>query len=1152
MSQSAELRKQRQQLNGLSSAALAYSLPELLATPSANTRRVILFADEAAAEKMLEDCQFFASFRGGAWKNIPLLHLDGWEQSPYRNLQPSLSARLARIRAEEFLVSSATNKTWLVVGSVRSFLQAAATTEHLNASVRVGKGMKIHPDALAAQLVKIGYTTTENVEDPGNFSVRGGILDVFPPSLENPVRLEFFDDEIESVRIFNPETQRSVRLLSDQEQINLIPNREFACDPTSLALAREKIKDWCDRHDLPRPARERVSLLLSQGVATPEMDYLLPFFREQQIWPADLVPPGSTICLFEPEAISEAENAWRAREEELFQNSLTRHQLVPEPALLFQPLETALRPDRWQSITETRQLAIGEEAARFERLRLNSQKKSTDLPGLLRMLESLRERGSNTVIVANSQSQLDRVLFLLGQHKVRAVLCQGEHDLPKDPSIVALTLGQLSESFHLPAQKIAFLSEDEIFGEKQHLHRTNTARKRSAAATISMDDLVTGDFVVHAEHGIGRYLGISRVKALGNEGDFVQIEYKAGDKLYVPVYRLESLARYVGASGEQGALDQLGSGSFAKTKEKVKSAIKDIAQDLLRVQAQREMREGHAFSSPDDEYRKFEAEFPFDETPDQAKAIQDTIDDMTLARPMDRLICGDVGFGKTEVAIRAAFKAVQDGKQVAVLVPTTILAEQHYLNFSQRIASYPFKLASLSRFKSRKEQAVVIEELAAGKVDIVIGTHRLLSKDVEFKELGLVIIDEEQRFGVEHKERLKQLKATTDVLTLTATPIPRTLQMSLMGLKDVSIIRTPPGDRLSIKTHLATFDEDLIREAIRAELGRGGQVFFIHNRVQTIGKMEELLQKLVPEARFVAAHGQMAEGQLERAMIGFYQKKFDVLLATAIIENGLDVPNANTLIVNRADTFGLSQLYQIRGRVGRSQTRAHAYFLLPETASVTDEARERLSVLQRFVELGSGYLIATHDLEIRGGGDVLGQAQSGHIAAVGYEMYIELLQEEVRRLKGEKIAAPLAEVEINVPFHAVLPDEYVPDMKTRLALYRRLSALRTEEETDDARRELEDRYGELPKETEELLCVLRLKVLMRRMGLKTLSLGPKGMSLTPGKDPIFEPAMILQLVHTQPKEYSIQPDGKFVIKGEFRSASELYDRLRQMLTRCTQ
>lgn len=1149
MSQSAGKKQSAVSLNGLSPAAFAYLLPELLSEGD-ELRAVVLVNDESAADRVAEDIAFFADFRGGAWKHTSLLRLGGWEQSPYRNLQPGLSARLDRIKASHFLVSPSSNRNWILVSSARSFLQAAATREHLTETVHVGKGIAIPPETLAAQLVKIGYTKTENVEDPGNFSVRGGIVDVFPPSLENPVRLEFFDEEIESVRIFNPETQRSVRLLSEKETVELIPVREFACDPLSLAAARETIKEWCDQHDLPRAARERIGLLLSQGVATPEMDYLLPFFRTEQTWPVQLLPPGVTLCISEPEIFRETVAAWREKEEELYKNSLDRQQVIPEPDRLFMPLDTALAPERWKKITETRELALGENSPRFERIRLGSKKKATDMPGLMRTLTSMRERGTTTVIVANSQSQLDRVLFLLNQSKVRAVAVRGEFDLPKDPSIVALALGQLSESFHLPEKKIAFLSEDEIFGEKQHIHRPG--RKRSAAPTVTMDDLVAGDMVVHIEHGIGRYVGLARVKALGNEGDFVQLEYADGDKLYIPVYRLEGLSRYVGTSGENASLDRLGSGSFAKTKDKVKAAIKDIAQDLLRVQAERELREGYAFSPPDDEYRRFEAEFPFDETPDQAKAIQETIEDMTEGKPMDRLVCGDVGFGKTEVAIRAAFKAAQDGKQVAVLVPTTILAEQHYLTFSQRISSYPFKIASLSRFKTRKEQAEILENLAAGKIDIAIGTHRLLSKDVKFKELGLVIIDEEQRFGVEHKEKLKQLKATTDVLTLTATPIPRTLQMSLMGLKDVSIIRTPPGDRLSIKTHLATFDHELIRDAIRTELSRGGQVFFIHNRVQTIGKMEELLQRLVPEAKFVVAHGQMAEGQLERAMIGFYQKKFDVLIATAIIENGLDVPNANTLIVNRADTFGLSQLYQIRGRVGRSQTRAHAYFLLPENASVSDDARERLSVLQRFVELGSGYMIATHDLEIRGGGDVLGQAQSGHIAAVGYEMYIELLQEEVRRLKGEKIAEPLAEVEINVPFYAVLPDNYVPDMKARLALYRRLSAMRTEEQTDDARKELEDRYGPLPKETEELLCVLRLKVLMRRMGLKTLSLGPKGMSLTPGKDPIFEPALILQLVHTQPKEYSILPDGKFVIQGSFHSASELYDRLRQMLNNCTQ
>ena len=1151
MTQSAVDPNSPAQANGLTAGSVAFLLPELL-RDEGKFRLVLLTKDDAEAERLSQDLEFFASFRGSEWQNTHRLLLTGWEQSPYRNMQPGLASRLTRLQVCHFLATSAKSESWVLVSSVRSFLQTAASPQHLARSLRLKKGMKINPADLANHLISIGYTKLENVEDPGTFAERGAILDIFPPSLENPIRLEFFDVEIESIRLFNPETQRSVRLFSAEEEVDVIPTREFACDLTSLLAARERIKDWSDQHDLPRMARERLSLLLSQGVVTPEMDFLLPFFRDSASWPASLLPENTRLCLVEPEQIRETYAAWVEKEADLYKSSLEKAQVVPGPETLFQPLDEALAAPAWRKVSEARELALLEAKPRFERIRLAAKKKAADMPGLMRTLERMREQLTPVTIVANSQSQLDRVLFLLNQHRIRAIAVRGEADLPKDPSIVALALGRISESFRLPEKNLAFLSEDEIFGEKNHGTRPAGARRRANAPPVNMDDLIPGDLVVHHEHGIGRYVGLQRMKALGTEGDFMQLEYAAGDRLYVPVYRLESLSRYIGTAGESAALEKLGSGGFSKTKDKVKSAIKDIAEDLLRVQAERELREGMAFSPPDDEYRRFEAEFPFDETPDQAKAIQETLDDMCLARPMDRLVCGDVGFGKTEVAIRAAFKAVQDGKQVAVLVPTTILAEQHYLSFSNRMSSYPVRLASISRFKSKREQAGVLADLAEGKLDIVIGTHRLLSKDVKFRDLALVIVDEEQRFGVEHKEKLKQLKATTDVLTLTATPIPRTLQMSLMGLKDVSIIRTPPGDRLSIKTHLAAFDADLIRDAIRNELSRGGQAFFIHNRVQTIGKIQEMLERLIPEAKFVVAHGQMAEGQLERAMVGFYQKQYDVLIATAIIENGLDVPNANTLIVNRADTFGLSQLYQIRGRVGRSQTRAHAYFLLPETVSVTDDARERLSVLQRFVELGSGYMIATHDLEIRGGGDVLGQQQSGHIAAVGYEMYLELLQEEIQRRKGEKVAAPLEEVEINVPFYAVISETYVPDMKTRLALYRRLSSLRTEEEIDDARQELEDRYGDPPRETEELLCILRLKVLMRRMGLKSLSHGPKGMSLMPGKDPVLEPALILQLVHTKPMEYSILPEGKFVIKGDFFSASELYDRLRQMLSNCTQ
>lgn len=1137
-------------IGGLSGPALAYLLPELLNSPGP-LRAIVLSADDYGAEKMCADLEFFRKFRGEKWSETDLLRLGGWEQSPYRNLQPSLSGRLDRIAASRRIADTANPRGWVMTASAQSFLQAAAAPAFFAESFRLKKGRSIHPEELVRKLQRFGYAPADSVEDQGTYSLRGAILDLYGPAQDHPVRIEFFDDVIESIRLFNPESQRSVRIFADGEEMEIIPAREFACDPESLQAARERLKDWGDHHEMHRSARDRISSLLNQGIVTPEMDYMIPFFREKAAWVHDLAGPGVNLFLHELPLILEGLEQRRAIESDQFKKSLERGLTIPEPPLLFEDFEQAIGNAKWKITTEVRELALGNEAPRFERIRLATKAKHADVESLSRQLKSLTERGTHSIIVANSQSQIDRLQFLFSQQKIRSLAVKNEVDLPKDPSFVGLALGTVSESFHLPERKLAFFSEDDIFGEKQH--STKIKQRATPSQPLSgMSDLVAGDLVVHKEHGIGRYVGLSRMKALGTEGDFVQLEFGSGDKLYVPVYRLESLGKYIGASGSAAQLDKLGSGGFEKTKNRVKAAIKDIAKDLLRVQAERSSRPGHAFSSPNDEFRKFEAEFPYDETPDQAKAIDQTIEDMHSPNAMDRLVCGDVGFGKTEVAIRAAFKAAQDGKQVAVLVPTTILAEQHYLNFSARMQNYPIKVASLSRFKAKKEQAQTLKELEEGKLDIVIGTHRILSKDVKFKDLGLIVVDEEQRFGVEHKEKLKQLKATTDVLTLTATPIPRTLQMSLMGLKDISIIRTPPGDRLSIKTYLAQFSEDVIENAIRHELSRGGQVFFIHNRVQTIGKIAVLLGRIVPEAKTVVAHGQMPEGQLERAMIGFYQKKFDVLIATAIIENGLDVPNANTLIVNRADTFGLSQLYQIRGRVGRSQTRAFAYFLLPENALVTEDARERLSVLQRFVDLGSGYSIATHDLEIRGGGDVLGQQQSGQIGSVGYELYLELLQEEIHRLKGETVAKPLEDIEINLPFPAMLPEKYVPDMKDRLTLYRRLSSLSLEEQIEDARKELADRYGELPREAEELLRVIQLKVLMRRMGLKGLTVGPKGASLSPGKDPLLEPGTILYLVQTHPGDYAILPEGKFVLRGEFRTSSELYDKLRQLLNSATQ
>ncbi len=1137
-------------IGGLSRAPAASILSELLSQTT--KRALILCSDEAEADRWFADMQFFFRFHERKWENTELMRLTGWEHSPYRSLQPGHSSRLERLETLEKITSANNLKGWIVISSLPAFLQSTPEIDFLKEALSLRVKTNINPETLSAKLNRLGYQKAESVEDRGTFAVRGGLIDIFTPTMENPIRLEFFDDYIESIRVFNPESQRSIRQLSESDSVNIVPAREFPCDATSLLLGRERIKDWCDQVDIPRSSRERISSLLSQGIAPPEMDYLISFFQNQKSNITNLMEKNSvTLFIAEPESIKSHHESWLSNEQKLFQSSKERMQPIPPPTEIYVDLFSQIRDGCWDKIFELRQLALNGQSPKFSKPILEKRNNKSEIDQIHQIAREAWDSGKKVIITANSQSQVDRISFLLAQKKIQSIEIKSEHLIPENSELIFITQGVITESFQHLDKKIIFISEDDLFGEKKH--SSIKSKKNINTQPVAMDDLTTGDLVVHLEHGIGKYLGLTKMTALGSEGDFASLEYSDGDKLYVPIYRLESINRYVGTSdSENASLDKLGSGSFTKTKDRVKSAVKEIAQDLLKIHAERAMREGYAFSRPDDQFRAFEAEFPYDETADQDKAIEDSIEDMCQPRPMDRLICGDVGFGKTEVAIRAAFKAAQDGKQVAVLVPTTILAEQHYITFSQRMKNLPVKIASISRFRSKKEQEEIVKNLGEGKTDIVIGTHRLLSSDVQFKDLGLLIIDEEQRFGVEHKEKLKKIRANTDILTLTATPIPRTLQMSLMGLKDVSIIRTPPGDRMSIKTYLSIFDENVIKDAIENEMGRGGQIFFIHNRVQDIEHVAELIRNLVPQSKVVVAHGQMPEGQLEKAMIGFYKRNYDVLVATAIIENGLDVPNANTLIVNRADTFGLSQLYQIRGRVGRSQTRAYCYLLLPESGLVSQESKERLSVLQRFTELGSGYSIATHDLEIRGGGDVLGQAQSGHIASVGYDMYLELLQDEIQRLKGGAPSKKLDDIEINIPYPALLPHDFVPDMKSRMALYRRLSFIETEEQAEDAKNELADRYGPPPKEALELLGIVRLKILMRRMGLKSLTLGPKGISISPGKNPILEPGTILMLVQSRPKQYAILPEGKFVIHGSFGSVENIHAVLRQLLQNAMQ
>jgi len=688
-------------------------------------------------------------------------------------------------------------------------------------------------------------------------------------------------------------------------------------------------------------------------------------------------------------------------------------------------------------------------------------------------------------------------------------------------------LGGLSEGFRLPDEKIAVITEEEIFG--QRVRRRGEAEARAQAFLSSLAELKEGDYVVHADYGIALYKGLLHLKMNAMEGDFLHLEYTAGDRLYLPVDRIEKVQKYVGGEAQAPRLDRMGSGAWEKARVRARAAVEELARELLNIYARREMNQGFRYSPPDRLFREFEASFPYEETADQLAAIADVLDDMQTGRPMDRLICGDAGYGKTEVAIRAAFKAVLDAKQVAMLVPTTVLARQHWETFRERFKEYPVEVEMVSRFRSATEQKHVLKRAAEGKVDILIGTHRLLQRDVKFHDLGLVIIDEEQRFGVSHKERLKKLRTEVDVLTLTATPIPRTLHMSLMGLRNLSIIDTPPVDRLAIRTYVTRFDDDLIREAIIRELRRGGQVFFVHNRVQSIDAMAGFLKTLVPEARIAVGHGQMGEKALEKVMLGFVEGESNVLVCSTIIENGLDIPRANTIIVNRADCFGLSQLYQLRGRVGRSSYRAYAYLLIPGEGTVTREARNRLKVLQEMTELGVGFRVASHDLELRGAGDLLGSKQAGQIAAVGFEMYTELLEEAIQELKG-LAKEDQVDPEIRLGISAYLPEKYVSDPNQRLVFYKKLAAADDEEALYAVVDELRDRYGEVPEPAAVLLEVMKLRVLMKRLKVELVEYDGRQLIFAFHAATRVTPEKILHLMENSAGKYRFSPDYRLSVR----------------------
>jgi transcription-repair coupling factor (superfamily II helicase) len=1137
----------RADVTGLFGAARGRLLAELLAPVPAERGAEVggrpaailaIAADEEEADHLARDAAFFLG--AGA-----VLRLPADAVLPYDDLSPDRGVELERLSALARLHVAA-ERTPLVVVSARGLARLQIPRRVLEEGADLlGPGVEIAREALAEKLVLLGFGRVPLVEDPGTFAVRGGIVDLWSPADRAPVRLEFFGDEIESCRAFDPQTQRSE---GDVAEILLSPAREALFTPEGKEAVKAAIRDAAERVNRPTSRVREVLDQVDQGTPFFGMEALLPGFHPGGLVPLlSHLPARTAIYVDDASGVEEALadlDAELAREHDA---AVRRAELALPPAAHFLPAAEVLAAIAGRAGATRHRVWLGTgEPIRFPLVETSGLRGEIEaahgdegaLAPLTRRLEDWRKRGLTAVVACGTPSAADRLRRLLEDRRQQARSHPAPLALPADlfdPAVHAhLVPGEISAGFVDGDARLAVVADEEIFGHRVR-KKARKAREENAFAA-AFRELEEGDLVVHVEHGIARYLGLTKMQIRGVEGDFLVLAFEGADRLYLPVAKLRQIQKFTGASQDGVRLDRLGGGSFALRKARVKEQLLKMAAELLDIYAARAAHPGFKFGDEDELYREFEAEFPWEETPDQAKAIDDVLKDMRKERqapgggappPMDRLVCGDVGYGKTEVAMRAAMLAVLSKRQVAVLVPTTVLASQHERTFRERFKGYPVRIEAVSRMRTADEVKRALRDAAAGKVDILIGTHRLLAADVSFANLGLVVVDEEQRFGVAHKERLKKLRKLVDVLTLTATPIPRTLHMSLAGVRDLSIIATPPEDRRAIRTFVMKFDPGAVREAIETELKRGGQCYFVHNRVRSIAAMQKFLSELVPKARIGVAHGQMGEGKLEHVMSQFVNKELDVLLASSIIESGLDIPSANTIIVNRADHFGLAQLYQIRGRVGRSRERAYAYLLVPARRPVTKDAQKRLEVLQRFSELGAGFKIASHDLEIRGAGNLLGKDQSGQIEAVGFELYSELLDQAVRELKGE---APREDVDpdVQLPLPAFIPDPYMPDVHQRLFFYKRLSQAGSDEELEDIRAEIVDRCGEPPEELEALLAVMGVKVRLRALAIRALEAGPGRIVLTLGEAAALDPFKLAKHVQASNGRLKLTPDMKLV------------------------
>jgi transcription-repair coupling factor (superfamily II helicase) len=1066
-----------------------------LAREAAARRPILVLSSSAQdAERLREEIGWFDP-------KLRVHRLPDWETLPYDQFSPHpdlVSERLATLwqfANGDFDVGIVPVTTALQRLPPRSYL--AGRTFNLKAKARLDL------EAMRAQLVLAGYHHVQQVMSPGEFCIRGGLIDLFPTGSAVPYRLDLIGDEIETLRTFDVDTQRSIYPVSE---VRMLPAREFPLDEEGRARFRESFRERFEGD----PTKSRVYKDVSNGIAPAGVEAYLPLFFESTATLFDYVPPEATLAIH-GDVPAAAEAFWKDLKSRYDLLRGDRDRPLMEPRELYVPVEDlfiALKPwPRLEWTTHAKDLPPVEVDRR-------------SVEPIKALAVYAKTGGDRVLVVAESPGRRETISAFFSEHGFHPALVDDWSRFLESTHPSAITYGPVAAGFTLPGERIAVVTEAELYPGQVRQTRRRDGRARTSAEGMVRDlaEVKPGDPVVHSQHGIGRYLGLVTLDLGEGVMEFLHLEYEGGDKLYVPVSQLHMISRYTGAAPENAPLHRLGSGQWDKAKRKAARQVRDTAAELLDLYAKRLARQGFAFPLKVQEYEAFAATFPFEETPDQAGAIHAVIEDMTSGRPMDRLVCGDVGFGKTEVAMRAAFIAVAAGMQVAILVPTTLLTEQHFQNFSDRFSGFPVNIAELSRFRSSKEVAKSLEGLADGRIDIVIGTHKLIQQDVKFKNLGLVIIDEEHRFGVRQKEGLKKLRAEVDVLTLTATPIPRTLAMSLEGLRDFSVIATAPQRRLSIKTFVNRLSKGIVREAVLRELKRGGQAYYLYNEVETIENRRAELEELLPEARIAVAHGQMPERELERVMRDFYHQRSNVLLCSTIIETGIDVPSANTILIHRADKFGLAQLHQLRGRVGRSHHQAYAYLLTPPEEALSSAAKKRLEAIQMMEDLGAGFYLAMHDLEIRGAGEVLGESQSGGIHDVGFALYTEMLEHAVRSLKKGKepdLAGPLnVATEVNLHAPALLPETYCGDVHERLVIYKRLANCAADEELERLTEELVDRFGPLPEPTRVLLECHKLRIQGAPLGVLKIDAAPGGIVVQFVPQPPVDPKRVLALVQS--------------------------------------